>query len=96
MQSRGLSITNKKYAKKIIRKIGYYNLINGYKDPFILTTTPHEKFIPYSKIEEIVSLYEFDRNLRLITLEYILKLENQIINFIFFFQYIRAQKLFKA
>ena len=57
LQSRGLSITNKKYAKKIIRKIGYYNLINGYKDPFILTTTPHEKFIPYSNIEEIVSLY---------------------------------------
>lgn len=78
LQSRGLSITNKKYAKKIIRKIGYYNLINGYKDPFILTTTPHEKFIPYSKIEEIVSLYEFDRNLRLITLEYILKLEKEI------------------
>ena len=78
LKGRGLTIRNEKYAKKIIRKYHYYNLINGYKDPFLLTNSPYERYISGSTIEEIVSLYEFDRQLRLITLEYILKLEKEV------------------
>lgn len=40
LKSRGVIIKNRKTAKQIIRTINYYNLINGYKEPFLQTTTP--------------------------------------------------------
>lgn len=78
LKSRGLVIKNASQAKRIIRKTNYYNLINGYKDPFILTTTPFEKYIPGTHLEELYALYEFDRKLRITTLEEILKVEKQV------------------
>ena len=78
LKSRGLTIKNKRFAKYIIRKNNYYNLINGYKEPFLQIGTPYEKYIPGSSLEEIVALYEFDRKLRIITLEYILEIEKEI------------------
>ena len=75
LKGRGLVIKNKKFAKKTIRETNYYNLINGYKEPFILTSTPSEVYKPGTRFEELVALYEFDRKLRLITLEEILKIE---------------------
>ena len=41
LKSRGLTIRNKRIAKKLIRKINYYNLINGYKDVFLEEGTPY-------------------------------------------------------
>lgn len=35
LRSRGVVIKNSKRAKDIIRRTNYYNLINGYKDPFL-------------------------------------------------------------
>lgn len=78
LKSRGLTIKNKKFAKQIIRRVNYYNLINGYKDPFLQLGTPYEKYISRSSINEIYALYEFDRKLRIITLEYILKIEKEV------------------
>lgn len=40
------------------------------------TKTPNEKYLPGTTIEEIYALYEFDRKLRILTLEYILEIEN--------------------
>ena len=78
LKNRGIIIKNKKYAKQLIRRVNYYNLINGYKTPFILTSTPYEKYLPGTTLEEIYALYEFDRKLRIITLEQLLKIEKQI------------------
>lgn len=33
-EKKGLMITDKEYAKKILLKIGYFPLINGYKEVF--------------------------------------------------------------
>ena len=77
LKSRGVVIKNKKTAKQIIRTINYYNLINGYKEPFLQTTMPYEKYLPGTTLDEIYALYEFDRKLRLITLEHILQVEKQ-------------------
>lgn len=77
LKSRGVVIKNKKTAKQIIRTINYYNLINGYKEPFLQTTTPYEKYLSGTTLDEIYALYEFDRKLRLITLEHILQVEKQ-------------------
>ena len=66
-------------AKRILEKENYYNVINGYKELFILTaTTPttDEKYKPKTSFDEIFALYSFDREIRIIYLKYILKLEN--------------------
>ena len=78
LRSRGVVIKNPKRAKDIIKRTNYYNLINGYKDPFLQTKTPNEKYLPGTTIEEIYALYEFDRKLRILTLEYILEIEKHI------------------
>lgn len=78
LKSRGVIIKNRKTAKQIIRTINYYNLINGYKEPFLQTTTPYEKYLSGTTLDEIYALYEFDRKLRLITLEHILQVEKQV------------------
>lgn len=78
LKSRGIIIKNRKWAKQIIRHTGYYNLINGYKDSFLLTSTPSEKYLPGTTLEEIYALYEFDRKLRILTIEYILGIEKHV------------------
>lgn len=78
LKNRGVIIKNKRLAKQLIRNVNYYNLINGYKEPFLQQNTAHEKYIPGTTLEEIYALYEFDRKLRIITLEYILEIEKQV------------------
>lgn len=78
LKSRGVIIKNKRTAKQLIRNTNYYNLINGYKEPFLQLNTVHEKYLPGTKLEEIYALYEFDRQLRIVTLEYILEIEKQV------------------
>ncbi|EOD00459.1 Abi family protein [Caldisalinibacter kiritimatiensis] len=68
--------------KRILENINYYNLINGYKELFILTpgtATSEEKYKRGAKFSEIYALYKkFDRELRMIFLKRILIVENQI------------------
>lgn len=78
LKSRGVIIKNKRFAKQKLSCTNYYNLINGYKDPFLQTDFSYESYLPGTTFEEIYALYEFDRQLRLITLEYILEIEKQI------------------
>ena len=78
LKSRGVVIKNTRRAKDIIRRTNYYNLINGYKDPFLQKGTSTEKYLPGTTLEEIYALYEFDRKLRILTLEYILEIEKQV------------------
>lgn len=75
LKSRGVTIKNKRYAKWLIRDVNYYNLINGYKEPFLKGGTAYEQYLPGTTLEEIYAMYEFDRKLRIITLEYILEIE---------------------
>lgn len=69
---------NKRIAKQLIRNTNYYNLINGYKEPFLQPNISYEKYFSGTTFEEIYALYEFDRKLRIITLEYILEIEKQV------------------
>ena len=78
LRSRGIVIKNKKKAKKILLTTNYYNLINGYKEPFLLSNTPVDKYKPGTCFEEIYALYLFDKNLRTITLEALLEVETQM------------------
>lgn len=85
--SRGVDIsdsTKKSYAKKRLQHEGYYNLINGYKGLFLLEESDSEEdqYKPGTTINEIYSLYNFDRKLRTVFLDYILIIETNIKNLV--------------
>lgn len=82
--SRGIDISTpslKSYAKKRLQHEGYYNLINGYKNLFLLPRTPEsneDEYKPGTTINEIYALYNFDRRLRNVFLKNILVIETNI------------------
>ena len=85
LQSRGVSMDGEEYRKAsdILKRVGYYRLINGYKKLFIATFEDEsngviEEFKDGTTISEIYSLFYFDRNLREIMLRHILPVEAHI------------------
>lgn len=82
LESRKLTIKNKDNAKNILIDNNYYYLINGYKNLFINKKSKDEKFILGTDLNEIYYLYEFDRKMRIIFLEYILLLERKLDTYI--------------
>ncbi len=78
---RGITLSpysERKKAKQIIQREGYYKLINGYKELFLSEKKPNEKYLPGTTVGEIYALYSFDRELREIFLRYILHVETNI------------------
>lgn len=78
LRSRGLNIDDDIAAEEILEKENYYNVINGYKEPFIDLSAPSEKYFPNAKFDELFSVFTFDRNIRMIYLKYILKAEHHL------------------
>ena len=72
---KNLVIQDHDYAKTMLKQIGYFSLIGGYKAPFKNPTT--RKYRDGTRFEDIVALYYFDENLRELFLKYILKIETQ-------------------
>ena len=76
LKSKGLTISDEKYALTVLKKYGYYSLICGYKDAFKNKTT--KNYNDGTKFEEIVQLYEFDAALRRLFLQYSIIVEKQL------------------
>lgn len=76
LEQRGLCFADKARAERYIATIGYYRL-SAYYLPFIDRSqkTNNHEFKPDSSFNQILSLYIFDRQLRLIVLEAIERLE---------------------
>lgn len=81
LRNRGMNI-KKGYsgskAMRILERENYYSVINGYKEPFIVSKATEETYTKGTTFEELYSLFCFDRNIRSIYLKYILKAEHQI------------------
>ena len=75
-QNKNLLVKNHDYAETMLKQIGYFGLIGGYKTPFKNPTT--QKYNDGTRFEDIVALYQFDENLRELFLKYILKIERHI------------------
>lgn len=88
LSSRGITIASpgeKSEAKKALQHYGYYNLINGYKMPFLETSASENTDDVYkagTKINEIKALYNFDAGIRRVFFKYILLIETNIKNLI--------------
>ena len=81
LQERGVDIQDasaRDYAKSVLEKHGYYNLINGYNKLFLDTESGTVKYRPGTTMNEINALYQFDRVLRDIFFRYILEAETHI------------------
>lgn len=82
LRNRGVNISKGSAGSRtisILEKENYYNVINGYKSLFIqtpATATSEEVYKAGVTFDEIYALYNFDRELRIIYLKYLLKIEN--------------------
>lgn len=76
IQKKQLIISDLPYAEKKLRDIGYYSLIDGYKDIFYNPMT--RTYVKDTDFSDIVALYEFDKNLRSLVFKYICHIEQKI------------------
>ena len=77
LKNRNISFKDEELAKNILLNSNYYNIVNGYKDLF-LDDKNKTLYKCGTQFEEIYALYDFDRQLRNIFLEFILKIENSL------------------
>jgi len=75
-QDKNLLVEDYTFAEAMLKQIGYFSLIGGYKTPFKNPTT--HKYKDGTRFEDIVALYRFDETLRELFLKYILKVERHI------------------
>lgn len=69
--SKGIIVKNKKDVLMKFERYNYYSIINTYKDVF----KNGNNYIKGVNFNEIFALYEFDKNLKIIFLKYILEIE---------------------
>lgn len=74
LKSRGLVISDDDKATSYLSNISFYRL-RAYTFPFQDNTVPNHPFIQQITLEEIISLYVFDRQFRLFVLDAIEKIE---------------------
>ena len=96
LKERGISIddaSSRDYAKQVLEKHGYYNLINGYNKLFLDKESEQVKYRPGTTMNEINALYQFDRVLRDIFFRYILEAETHIKSLIsYYFSEVHGHK----
>lgn len=81
LRSKGMTVPINGQPKRFLEQENYYNVINGYKDLFLITNTNNniispEQYIPGTHFDELKALFLFDRELRILFLEHILIFEN--------------------
>lgn len=82
LRARGMIIGKGSQGSRVMRILereNYYNIINGYKESFLAskaTATTDEVYKTGTTFDEVYALYNFDRQLRVIYLKYLLKIEN--------------------
>ncbi len=82
LKSRNIIIDDYDKTYTLLSKNNYYYLINGYKDLFIDFTSKEEKYINGTKLDELYALYEFDKDIKISFLKYLLLIENEIDTYI--------------
>ena len=66
--------------KKILVRMGYFNIVNGYKTPFTcgLNANGDHIYLPNTNLEHLYALKQFDDELRLFLLKYITQIEEEV------------------
>jgi abortive infection bacteriophage resistance protein len=74
LRKRGLIINDAEKVKSYLSNVSYYRL-SAYALPFQLKDDKAHKFIEHTSFDKILNLYLFDRELRLLILDVIERLE---------------------
>jgi abortive infection bacteriophage resistance protein len=74
LQSRGLRVENVREAEHYLRYIGYYRL-SAYALPLQQGNVPDKPFKPGATFRNILDLYRFDRELRLLVIDAVERIE---------------------
>lgn len=74
LESRGLAIPDKAKAEHYLRFIGYYRL-SAYTLPFQEAHLPDKPFRAGTSFDDILNLYRFDRELRLLSIDAVERIE---------------------
>ena len=64
LKSQRLSIENEIAAKNALNTYGYYNIINGYREPYITREYDKKTYNPDVSFEQIFALFTFDHYIR--------------------------------
>lgn len=75
LSSKGVIVSNKKYALEKIERYTYYSIVNTYKNTF---KDKNGAYIDNVLFDEIYAVFEFDKNLKNIALKYCLEIETVI------------------
>ena len=76
LESKGLIVNNKDYAKEVLMRENYF-FLNGYRHLFMKSVN-NKKYIDGTTFEELYSLFLFDRSFRNILFKNILIIENNV------------------
>ena len=76
LEDKVIIISDRAYAEAMLKQIGYFPLIGGYKHLFRIPFTKTYKI--GTTFEEIVALYEFDSDLRDLFFKYLLQIERNL------------------
>ena len=72
IEKHGLDVSDRDFARRVLRSVSYYDLINGYKDAFMV----NEKYGEHMSIEFLYSFYIFDKRFQDLLFAQILLVEN--------------------
>ncbi len=64
LKNKGLLFDNEIAAEKRLKRYGYYNIINSYKEPYQILFNNERKYISGTTFEQIFSMFSLDHNLR--------------------------------
>lgn len=75
-----ITCNNSTKDKEILVRMGYFNIVNGYKYPFICGTdnTGKHIYLPNTDLANIYELKKFDEKLRSFLLRYITQIEEEV------------------
>ncbi|MEE1274738.1 MAG: Abi family protein [Olegusella sp.] len=77
MRSRGIQVGGE--ASSAIRRESYCAIVNGYKGPFIdraaMRSTSDDVYLEGTTFDQVYALFKFDRDLRCLTFEYLIRAE---------------------
>lgn len=78
LKSRNLKFVNEEAAMKALQRFGYYNIINGYKDPYVEKINGQECYRDDVTFEQLYSLYITDRKISSHLMTAMLEIEDNL------------------
>lgn len=82
LKSKGLKFKNEDLAREIILKENYYFLTKGYEEIFLNLKNKNNDYQEETYFEELYAIYNFDRELKNLLLDYINIVETKLKSFI--------------